>query len=195
MASNDDNGSENNSCNCNKNKRPQNYPVFTNPLDMERFFSQQMDEIVKSFGIFGSFFQGFPEFPPTQYPEHQPNDQNNCEDEKGSRDFMLKKGPTSRSTSEFPEYHEPRTGIDSFKLDLDKDIKQNQKIDMDLDRSGVNSEDLDKLYRQTQENRPPGGLVPFFDHEHKGPRSLFGQLFGYNSPFPDPMIKPQVNLD
>ena len=192
MASNDDHGNENDSCNCDKNKKSPNFPVFTNPLDMERFFSQQMDELVKSFGTFGSFFHGFPEFPPTQYPGQLPNDQNDCDDENGSRDFMLRKGPSSKSNSEFPEYLEPRTGVDSFKLDLEKDMKQNQKVDRDLDSSGVNSEDLDKLYPPAKESKPPEGRVPFFDHDHRAPGSLFGQIFGYNSPFPDTMIKPQV---
>ena len=41
MSSNDNDNGENDECGCNKNKRPPNYPVFTNPLDMERFFNQQ----------------------------------------------------------------------------------------------------------------------------------------------------------
>ena len=44
MATSGDNNDENDRCDCNKNKKP-NYPVITNPLDMERFFNQQMDEI------------------------------------------------------------------------------------------------------------------------------------------------------
>ena len=51
MSSNNDDNGENDGCGCNKNKRPPNYPVFTNPLDMERFFNQQMNEIIKSFAM------------------------------------------------------------------------------------------------------------------------------------------------
>merc|ERR1719242_2412997 len=108
---------------------------------------------------------------------------------------MLRKGPSSKPNSEFPEYLEPRTGVDSFKLDLDKDMTQNQKVDKDLDSSGVNSEDLDKPYPPAKESKSPEGRVPFFDHDHRAPGSLFGQIFGYNSPFPDTMIKPQFPSD
>ena len=176
MATNGDNNDENDRCDCNKNKKP-NYPVFTNPLDMERFFNQQMDEIVKSFGIFGSFFHGFPEYPSTRNPEISESDQNNLEDRSGSRDFMLKN-------------HEPRTEIDSFKLDISKN--GDKKIDSDLDESGINSADLDKLYRHPQEGSANEGVFPFFGH--RGPGSIFGQIFGPNSQFPDTMLRPQVKI-
>ena len=81
MSSNDNDNGENDECGCNKNKRPPNYPVFTNPLDMERFFNQQMNEIVKSFGLFGSFFHGFPEYPSTQNPRTSIDDQISSTDE------------------------------------------------------------------------------------------------------------------
>ena len=185
MATNDDNN-ERNQCDCDKNKRP-NYPVFTNPLDMERFFNQQLDEVVKSFGIFGSFFNGFPEFPSMHNPELFSNDQNTVDGQNGSRDFMLKPSDPSQS-SEIPSKPEPRLGIDSFKLDLGED--RNRKTDTDLDGSGIKTEDLDKLYRHPYERRPNEGAVPFF--EHKGPGSLFGQIFGYSPQFPDTMLRPQV---
>jgi len=190
MATKGDNDDENDRCDCNKNKRS-NYPVFTNPLDMERFFNQQMDEIVKSFGIFGSFFNGFPEYPSSRNPEVFESDQNNSEDQSGSRDFMLKNFSDSRQNSETPSYHEPRTEIDSFKLDVGEN--GDQKVDSDLDKSGINSADLDKLYRHPQEGSANQGVFPFFGH--RGPGSIFGQMFGPNSQFPDNMLRPQVPND
>ena len=189
MATKGDNDDENDRCDCNKNKRS-NYPVFTNPLDMERFFNQQMDEIVKSFGIFGSFFNGFPEYPSSRNPEVFESDQNNSEDQSGSRDFMLKNFSDSRQNSESPSYHEPRTEIDSFKLDVGEN--GDQKVDSDLDKSGINSADLDKLYRHPQEGSANQGVFPFFGH--RGPGSIFGQMFGPNSQFPDNMLRPQVKI-
>ena len=60
----------------NKDKHRPTFHVFTNPLDMERFFNQQMEEILKSFGVFGSFRdenardrQG-PGFPTIEIPGH-----------------------------------------------------------------------------------------------------------------------------
>jgi len=194
MSSNNDDNGENDGCGCNKNKRPPNYPVFTNPLDMERFFNQQMNEIVKSFGLFGSFFHGFPEYPSTQNPGTSLDDRIPSENDSGSRDFMLKRNPNSIPNSEGPEYLQPSVRLDSFKLDIETDRK-NQKIDSDLDNKGIKSEDLDDLYRQPKEREPNKGVVPFFDHGQRGPGSLFGQMFGINPQFPDIMLRPQVPND
>ena len=37
-----------------RNSRRDSFPVFSNPLHMESFFNQQLDEIMKQFG-FGNF--------------------------------------------------------------------------------------------------------------------------------------------
>ena len=47
------------------------FEVFTNPLEMHRFFDQQMEQILKSFGLgqgFGGFGQGPPAVPFERHP-------------------------------------------------------------------------------------------------------------------------------
>jgi len=66
--------------------------VFTNPLEMESFFSEQFDEILKQFG-FGQFsgpgFYGS-QVHPGMMPSH-PLEDESTDESGGARDFMLKK--------------------------------------------------------------------------------------------------------
>jgi len=82
------------------------FHVFTNPLEMETFFNQQFDEIMKQFGMPGFFQQGpeghhpnegFNFGPPNQRIPFQNEDSN----ESGTRDFMLKK-------DDHPGYFKPQ---------------------------------------------------------------------------------------
>jgi len=62
------------------------FRIFTNPLEMESFFSQQFDEILKQFG-----FNGARNFPRNFGEGFQNRDFNESTGEENPRDFMLKK--------------------------------------------------------------------------------------------------------
>ena len=70
-----------------------NFGVFSSPLEMESFFNQQLDEMLKQFG-FGQFgspgFFGHVNPTPGQEQAVPPFSQER-DDGEGSRDFMLKK--------------------------------------------------------------------------------------------------------
>jgi len=133
--------------------------VFTNPLEMESFFSEQFDEILKQFG-FGQFsgpgFYGSQVHPGMMAP---PSEDDNNTDESGARDFMLKK-------DDHPGY-----------------IRSNQLKDrQDLEIDQVTPDDLDKLYShdvQPQQKFPHFPQGPNFGH-HGGSFS-FGHSFSSKS--------------
>jgi len=63
------------------------FSVLTDPLQMHRFFEQQMDDMLRNFG--GSVFRGLgvpkEDWPAITAPEHHPS-----ESQESKRDFMLK---------------------------------------------------------------------------------------------------------
>jgi len=177
------------------NWRP-GFHVFTNPLDMERFFNQQMDEMIKSFGIFGSFRDQNERnngFPAIDIPRHQQREgQNFSECDKGSREFMLKEDYDRKLKS--PGYIAPDTKIDTLGPDNFQNGMQIQKnTDKDLDDRGVDSEDLNKLFKNPESPTSSGKPAPpFFDNWHDGPGSLFGQFFGNRFPFSNEIPSEQI---
>ena len=178
----------------NRNNWRPNFHVFTNPLDMERFFNQQMDEMIKSFGFFRSFndeqggHRGFSEFPTMQVPANQEtNRQNLKEHESGSREFMLKEDYDTKLKN--PGYVAP----DTIGPDTSQNGTKQQKIDQDMDKSGVPAEDLNKLFKHPKNPMFSGAAAPpFFDNWHKVPGSMFGQMFGNHFPFSDRIPRDQV---
>ena len=99
------------------------FHVYTNPLEMEKFFSQQFDEILKQFGFgagghFGTpgMFSG-PMQPDDKFPL-------SGEEETGARDFMLKK-------DNHPGYLRPETTPE-------------RRRDVEVDE--FSPDDLEKLY-------------------------------------------------
>ena len=182
----------------NRNNCRPNFHVFTNPLDMERFFNQQMDEMIKSFGFFGSFNdeqgrnRGFPEFPTMEVPGNQgTNGQNFNEGESGSREFMLKEDYDAKLKN--PGYVAPNAELDTFGPNTGQNGIKQQKLDQDLDKSGVPAEDLNKLFKHPENPIFSGAAAPpFFDNWHKVPGSIFGQMFGNHFPFSDRIPRDQV---
>jgi len=71
------------------------FRVFTNPLEMESFFSQQFDEMLKQFGGGGNFSGIFGEgaIPKegVEFSEGLRESHENSREEENSRDFMLRK--------------------------------------------------------------------------------------------------------
>lgn len=100
------------------------FETFVNPLEMERFFSQQMDDMLKNFGFGQGFFGGFPAMPDHPAIEQFPAiRQEEDEEESGGRDFMLK-----------------RDGSRKGYIDPDGPIKR------DKDIGEVSPRELDELY-------------------------------------------------
>jgi hypothetical protein len=117
--------------------------------------------------------------------------QNYGEDEKGSREFMLKEDYDRKIKN--PGYVAPDTKIDTFGPDIGQNGIKQPKIDKDLDKNGVASEDLNKLFKHTESPMSSGAVAPpFFDNWHKGSGSLFGQMFGNHFPFADRIPRDQV---
>ena len=179
----------------NSNKERPNFPVFTNPLDMERFFNHQMDDILKSFGFFG--FSGGNEENNTKSSEQIPGNfqsggQSYGKDDQGSRDFMLKEDQEKNQKLKTPGYVEPDAEIDVLAPDINKRGKKSRKIDDDLDTNGINYADLNKLYKPSQRSPTSEPHPPFFENRSSGTGSLFGHLFGDFFPNSDQFTQPQV---
>ena len=91
------------------------FRVFTNPMEMEQFFNQQFDEMLKIFGGFSGpnhsgIHPGFgqnPNFGQNPGFEHQ--------EENGARDFMLKK-------EDSPGYLKPEQRNDSEMAQIPSDL-------------------------------------------------------------------------
>lgn len=141
--------------------------VFTNPLEMERFFNSQMESILKGFGISDGFFS-FPNESPNQPAIQGPSGDEDLNVEPGSRDFMLKEGNRGRGFLPPPDKNQP----------LRDDV---------LDKITIN--DLDELYTDDGHyshsgvDVPPGGngfVGPFGPGGFGG---LFGGAFGPALPF------------
>ncbi len=106
--------------------------VFTNPLEMEKFFDRQLDQMLRGFGMIGPGFgfggnggvQQLPPPPPGLYPE----DRRDEEPPAGSREFMLKDG-----------------GGDDSKKKLFGAFSEERREDSDVDER-VKSEGLDGLF-------------------------------------------------
>jgi len=149
------------------------FSVVTDPLEIHRFFEQQMDDMMRSFtqgfggvgipglgGILG--LEDDSDHPdhfhnkPHRYHHHD-NDEN-----MDSRSLMLKDDePKASSGPILPPKHS--TG---------------PKIDMDLDDQDVSSVDLSKLFSNKDETKPniikPSGQNPWFgDRSGEGGQSFF----------------------
>ena len=126
------------------------FRVFTNPLEMESFFTEQFDDMLKMFG-FGHFAgPGF--FRGNVHPGELPFLEE-AEEEPGSREFILKKD--DRSGYILP---------DQLKERRDTEIDQ------------VSPDDLDKLYSPDYPKQPK--INPWF-HEGQDYNRVFsfGQSF------------------
>ena len=185
-----------------------NFRVFTNPLEMERFFNQQMDEILKTFGFFGSAgsngprenndntFPAFPSFPSTIPSGQFGHGSTNQEDEieKGSRDYMLKEDSEKQKLK--PGYVEPDADVSGFP----KKGQQTKRRDLDLDDGGMTSAELDELFKKPQEKygaTTPNSATPNDDWFGNRGGGWFGRggVFGNSDtfPFPRPFQEQQVN--
>jgi len=82
-------------CRPDQQQRGEHFDVFTNPLDMERFFNHRMEEMMR--GVFGGMGPGHPIFeapPQLRPPQGGPEEEEDAS--AGSRDFMLKDGYVKR---------------------------------------------------------------------------------------------------
>ena len=175
---------EDENCDCredpNFNKKHRSFHVFTSPLDMERFFNQQMDDMLKSFGFFGAFTDKNNEetFPGSNMPEFYQGKGQEYDDknESGERDFMLKKDHDEKLKT--PGYIPQATEKGNFWGGSRESAKDNPKTDKDLDQNGINSAELDKLFKHPQSSGVTESTVqtPFGDWNN-GTGSLFGHFF------------------
>ena len=175
----------------------QHFHVFTNPLEMEMFFSQQMDQLLKSFGLFGpnqgengdrvpdgSVMPGLPSIfpmPPNQFGRH-PSMGTETDSEKGSRDYMLKEDSEKREKRR-PGYVEP--DFNSYRFNgrqwrgtgngTDSLIKD---TDLDDEGGGVTSEELSELYKN-----PKNRLDKTEDHLPIYPSNPSSDRFGHSNGF------------
>jgi len=83
------------------------FRFFTNPLEMETFFSQQFDEILKQFG-----FNGAENFPKNFSEGFQNKGLNENNGEENPRDFMLKK-------DDHPGYLKPDHSKERHDVEID----------------------------------------------------------------------------
>ena len=187
----------------NGNKRHSHFHVFTNPLEMERFFNQQMDEIMKSFGMFGfggkktgdqGEFSAFPAFPAIDTPgSFQGGGEGSGGEERGSRDFMLKKDHEKSEKLTRPGYIDPN--VYEFESDKYGRGMQSDKKDTDLDDGGVNTEELGELFKKPHNHLPNESRAnPFFNGWPNKSDSLFGGIFGNSFPFSDHLPQQQVKF-
>ena len=180
---------EDENCDCredpNFNKKHRSFHVFTSPLDMERFFNQQMDDMLKSFGVFGAFTDKNNEetFPGSNMPEffQGKGQEYNDKNESGERDFMLKKDHDEKLKT--PGYIPQATEEGNFWAGSRERAKDNSKTDKDLDQNGINSAELDKLFKHPQSSGSAESIVqtPFGDWNN-GTGSIFGHFFRNSFP-------------
>ncbi len=131
------------------------FRVFTNPAEMEGFFNQQLDEMLKQFGFFRGDGEGHGFPSPGFFHRGGPNDLpfgpgDPQERNAGTRDFMLKK-------DEHPGYAKP------------EQFSQNRR-DVELEQI---PENFDKMYT------PQGGNQPKFGSNMQ--TFSFGQTFSSSS--------------
>jgi len=114
------------------------FSVLTDPLQMHRFFEQQMDEMVRSFG--GSAFRGMGLAMPGEDRDGLLPEVETPDSQGAKRDFMLREDASS----------------------------SHPRRDVDLDEKQVDTGDLDKLFgrRNNLESghlyEPRGGVVDLF---------------------------------
>ncbi|XP_050309287.1 HCLS1-associated protein X-1-like isoform X2 [Anthonomus grandis grandis] len=110
----------------------ESFNVFTDPVEMHRYFEQQMESIFKSFGMpsFGNFFRALEQ--PSMDEEFHDNEEPN-NDMLDSRDYYLKRG-YDKPSYEHPAYSEK----------VDKDVDGKLSIS-DIDRFFDNSNNQQSL--------------------------------------------------
>ena len=188
----------------NGNRRRPHFHVFTNPLEMERFFNHQMDEMLKSFGLFGPGSNGnergsLPGFPSIDIPgQFHPNSENQDGNaEKGSRDFMLKEDSEDMQEKlKRPGYIEPDSH--SFGFWNNGRGKASKREDSDMDGEGsINTAELNELFKRSPEGPQSNQPQPPHSSEimPNNGGSIFGGIFGNfgSSPFSSPFRQIQVN--
>lgn len=135
------------------------FHVFTNPLEMEKFFDSQMDQILKGFG-FGRGLDGFGAFGGMQLPQPPSRPDSEEGPSAGSREFMLKE--------------DNRFGGHEYRGEQDAGRK-----DSDMDEE-VEERGLDGILAPP---RGGGAIAPFFGGGDGGggggifPGGLFPRIF------------------
>lgn len=141
------------------------FQVFTDPVEIHRFFEQQMDDMMRNFGqiVLGGF-GGLPDW------------------ERGAREGI----PEDRS-SRFEEIPGDEPIGRDFMLRHDEPLRYTERIDIDLDDKDLSADELGTVLRDEKSSHEPPERMPM-DRSS----GLFGGLFGQPGMFPGPSGVPQI---
>lgn len=142
------------------------FQIYTDPIEIHRFFEQQMDEMMRSFGQLGQ--GGFPALEPPIWGGscgdrslggggYRRAEGDLSEESQSSRDLMLR-------------HHEP--------------LGPSERVDRDLDERGLSGLDLSRLL--SEEDKQP--YQPSTDSRI----GIFGGLFGQHGGFLEPFGNSQI---